>query len=164
MTIVEQALAPFVAIAQTPWLLIWLITMMTLACVSDVRHMKIPNKLNALLLAGNLLLFVLAPLIQGDFKVAGLAVASAALGFTVLLIPAVATGFKMAGDIKFIGALGFALTPLSMIAFLLLAIVFNASTNGWLIYTKRKSFEAVIPFAPFFAASFILMQGVAWLI
>lgn len=157
MTTVQQVFQPYDTFVDKPWLLAWLMLMITLACISDIKQLKIPNKLNATLLTGNILLFVMPALLQGDFGSVGRAVLSAAMGFIILLIPAVATGFKMAGDIKFIGALGFAFEPVSMIVFLFLAVVLNALTNGTLIALKKKTFEAVIPFAPFFAASFVIL-------
>lgn len=157
MITLDRVFMPFTHIADYPWLLAWLSLMISLACISDLKTLKIPNKLNAVLLSGNILLFVLPVLLKGEFRSGLDYLLSAGLGFIVLLLPAVFTGFKMAGDIKFVGALGFAFNPEGMIAFLLLSIVLNLVTNSTLIALKKKTYEAVIPFAPFFAGSFILL-------
>lgn len=153
---IEGIKQPFTWLLSHPLVLLWLAIFFLWATITDLRSLKIPNKLNALLAIGNLVIFVLYPLTQGDWQASVQALFAASIGFIVLLIPAVATGFQMAGDIKFIGALGFAFTPISMMAYLGLSIVLNALTNGFLIATKRKAFEQVIPFAPFFTCSFII--------
>lgn len=154
----EEILQSFAWLVERPLVLMWLSVFFAGATYTDVKALKIPNKLNALLAVGNIALFVVYPLIQGNWNDSLYAVLSALIGFIALLIPAVATGFKMAGDIKFIGALGFAFHPASMLAFLGIAVVLNIVTNGFLIVTKLKTFEAVIPFAPFFTSSFIILM------
>lgn len=155
--ILQQVYQPFQWLVGHPLVLGWLLLFLIAATYTDLKSLKIPNKLNAVLAMGNVLIFVVYPLIAKDLTSSLNAIGASATGFIALLIPAVVTGFKMAGDIKFIGALGFALTPISMVAFLAVSVVLNAVTNGLLIVTKRKTFEAVIPFAPFFASSFILL-------
>lgn len=155
---IEEVLQSFVWLVERPLILVWLSVFFVWATYTDVKALKIPNKLNALLAVGNIVLFVIYPLIQGNWNDSLYAVLSALIGFNALLIPAMATGFKMAGDIKFIGALGFAFHPVSMLVFLGIAAVLNLVTNGFLIVTKRKTFEAVIPFAPFFTSSFVILM------
>lgn len=157
---IEQILESFFWLVEHPLIMMWLSVFFVWATYTDIKELKIPNKLNALLALGNIVIFVVWPLTQGNWSDSLYAVLSALIGFVALLIPAVATGFKMAGDIKFVGAFGFALHPASMLAFLGVSVVLNGITNGILIATKRKTFEAVIPFAPFFTGSFIVLTAI----
>jgi len=147
-----------------PVVLVWLILSLLIVTYTDVKTLKIPNKVNGFIAIVNIIIFVLIPLIQGDWQSSLTSMGSALIGFVVLLIPSVVTGFNMAGDIKFIGAFGFALTPISMFLFLGVSLVTNIFTNGSLIIMKKKTYDDVIPFAPFFLISFLMLIGISWVI
>lgn len=162
--IMEGALIPFEWLLQNHFALAWISLFMVLATISDVRTLKIPNKLNAIFAIGNIVIFVFYPLIDGSYQDGIQSMLSALVGFVLLLIPAVITEFKMAGDIKFIGAFGFALSIPSIIVYLIVSVILNVGTNLTLVALKKKEMNEAIPFAPFFAASFIMMTVAAYIL
>lgn len=127
-----------------------------IASYTDVKGLRIPNKLNGVLALFNLVVFVVVPIINGDGSFALQSAFGGVVGFLALLIPAVATGFKMAGDIKFIGAFGLAIGGLGIIPFLLLSCLLNLVVNLSLVFFKLQKPGHILPFAPFFFASYLL--------
>lgn len=153
----ESALGSFQSLQNEPTVVVWLILMVFLAAHTDLKTLKIPNALNATLAVGNLFLFVVFPLLQGERGVALSHALSGLTGFLALLVPAVIVGFQMAGDIKLVGAFALALNPLGTVLFLGVSVLLNGLVNGTLIALKRKTAKQVVPFAPFFALSFAIL-------
>lgn len=137
------------------------LTFCLIATYTDITKLKIPNKLNAVFACIHTMIFIIYPLIKGDVSFAASSSMGGLLGFVLLLIPAVFTGFKMAGDIKFIGALGIAIGVKAIIPFILLSVLLNIIVNVGLIFLKKKSYEKVLPFAPFFTLSFLILVSLS---
>ena len=143
--------------------LVLLIGLLGTAVFFDIKELRIPNYLNLSLLIINTAIFILVPLVkQGTaaFSEIGPHLFSGLFGFILFLLIAMKTKFKMAGDIKFIGAFGICL-GWSIFLFIALACLLNIITNLTIIKLKKRSFDNVIPFAPFFAASFIILLAMS---
>lgn len=141
---------------QQPFVFLMLIAFFAVATYTDIKELRIPNKLNLALVLINLVVFVIYPVVNGDGSFAAQSVVGGLVGFLGLLIPAVITGFSMAGDIKFIGALGLAIGGQGIVPFLLLSCLINLVINISLVKFKIKEPGHVLPFAPFFFASYLL--------
>lgn len=145
---------------QHPLFLLSCFLHLGIATITDLKYMKIPNKLNGIFLGINSILFVLYPLFMGDGERAVAALIGGLCAFLLLLVPAVITGFQMAGDIKCVGVFGLALGGYGLVPFFALALLLNIATNLTLISVKKKEKKAVIPFAPFFLMAFAICIGV----
>lgn len=154
---VHKGLESFSMIASSPILLVMLLVFLGYATYTDLKHLKIYNKFNVVVALVNLGIFVIAPAMDGNVKLAIIHLLGGLIGFSALLIPSVITGFQMAGDIKFIGAFGLAIGAYAIVPFVLIASVINIITNLFLIKVKGKNLDNIIPFAPFFALSFIVL-------
>lgn len=128
-----------------------LLVFLTVATITDIRALKIPNKLNGLFFVIRL---ILIPIIGFSFG----NVLGAGIGFFLLLIPAMIKMHKMGGDIKCMTVVGFYLgayiTPLFIALTCIYGFIYSISM---LLITKKKS---NMPFAPFFLLTHITL----WLI
>lgn len=137
-----------------------------IAAYIDFKYLKIPNKLNAAIAIVNSSYFIAYPLIFGDASSrfeSLVHLGSGVFGFLLFLSIAMGTGFKMAGDIKFIGAFGIAL-GWGILPFIGLSCVINVMTNLTIIRIKKLDLTNIVPFAPFFAVSYILLGVFVYLI
>ena len=121
---------------------------LAIATITDIKSMKIPNKLNVGFLIIRLLLI---PVIGFSLS----SVAGAVIGFLALFIPAMVLMHKMGGDIKCIAVTGLFLGGWTMPIFIgttcLLGLIY---TIVKFIKTKSKK---NIPFAPFFLLAHIVL-------
>lgn len=125
-----------------------LLIFLTVATITDVRALKIPNKLNGLFFV---LRLALIPIIGFSlYDIAG-----ALIGFFVLLIPAMIRMHKMGGDIKCMTVVGFYLglyvTPIFIAITCIYGLIFSVFK---FLITKNKG---NMPFAPFFLISHITL-------
>ena len=119
-----------------------------IATYTDIKTMKIPNKLNlTFLIIRFLLIFV-------GFEFTYIHLIGGICGILFLLIPAVIKMHKMGGDIKLMGVLGLYLGMYNAIPFLIATTFFSAivSIPKSIITKKKENF----PFAPFFLTSHVL--------
>lgn len=145
---IKEALAhlyshPLVAVLFTTFLVI--------ATITDIRTLKIPNKLN---LTFFLVRIALIPII--GFSIYD--VAGALLAFFALLIPAMVKMHKMGGDIKCATVIGlyagFVLTSVFLLLACLYFILFQLIRMILGINVK------MLPFAPFFLAANITLMAI----
>lgn len=105
--------------------------LLTMACVSDVRHFRIPNWLVAVLFSAGVLYTCIRPGLLGSnllFSVEGLA-----LGF-ILWLPFYVLRWIGAGDVKLFAAAGVWLGPMSTVnAALVAALVGGVISLIWMV-------------------------------
>ena len=132
------------------------------ATYTDIKSLKIYNKFN--------LAFLITRIVFIFIPVYGLSLSfshifGALIGFTVLIIPAVALMHKMGGDIKFITILGLYLgTPLMILLLLISCITMLIFSFIKKLITKDEVKKTLVPFAPFFTISFSIMFIISLLI
>lgn len=143
------------ALYGEPLLWVTMLVFLSIATYTDIKSLKISNRLNLAFLAARLLLIPLVGLHWldlGGSLLAGLA----------LLIPAMVLMHKMGGDIKIAFVLGLYLGAVIVPLFLLIACGLFAATaliSGW--FGKKI---ILLPFAPFFLASHVILLVGTWLL
>lgn len=157
MELIKNVFLDIDNLMQMPVVLLSLVLLSGVAAFVDFKTLKIPNKLNVVILIVNTCVFIIGPILAGKeeaWSYASSHLLSGAFLFLLFLGVAIATGFKMAGDIKFVGSFGIALGWIAF-PFLGLALIFNLLTNLTVIKLKKKTISNIIPFAPFFFMSFV---------
>lgn len=133
---------------QNPVIAILFTIFLVVATVIDVKHMKIPNKLNALFFIAR---FALIPwLAFSVWDVVGGIVA-----FLALFIPAMIKNQPMGGDIKMAGVIGLYIGMFLTPVFFIVACVY------FILYVGAS--KRMLPFAPFFLASNVTLMIVYYL-
>lgn len=141
---------------STPALYIPLIVFLLIAAFTDVKHLKIPNWLNATFLLIRLLLIPFVGIAWSD-------IGGAAFLFFMVFIIAFITYMQMGGDIKAMVVLGIYLGFSLSVVFLFISI-FYLAVAGIVVYIKTKDKRADIPFAPCFLLSLLTIIGVGMFI
>lgn len=136
-------------------LVLLLLIFLSIATYTDIKELKIPNKLN---LGFFILRLVIIPLVGLSIQnfIGGF------LGFLFLLIPAMITMHKMGGDIKCIGVVGFYLGGYTTGLFIAVSCIYTITYFIYKIAVKKQIGN--FPFAPFFLASHISLFIVSFLI
>lgn len=134
-----------------PLLWITMLLFLTVATYTDVKTLKIPNKLNGAFLIARLILIPFVGLAIGD-------VIGAILAGLALLIPAMVKMQKMAGDIKIAFVLGLYMGVALVPVFFVGASVMLALTTFISGYFGKKLI--LLPFAPFFLAMHVILGAV----
>lgn len=124
---------------------------LTIASYTDIKSMKIPNKVNILFLLSRFLIISFLPLTLSSL-------AGGLLAFVVPLIPAIVLMHKMGGDIKCLTVLGLFVGGYNTILMLALSSMYG------LIYIILFNKKGNISFAPFFLISHITLMLLAFLI
>ena len=125
------------------------------ATYTDIKSLKIYNKFNLAFLTTRIV-FIFVPVYGLSLSVSH--IFGALIGFTVLIIPAVALMHKMGGDIKFITVLGLYLgTPLTILLLFISCVTMLLFSLIRKLATKDEVKKALVPFAPFFTISFSIM-------
>lgn len=133
---------------ENPYILVILSIFLLIATYTDIKEMKIPNKLNLAFFAVRLLIIPLMGFRLSD-------IGGAITAFIVLMIPAMIKMHKMGGDIKFLTVLGlyigFSLVPVFIITTCVVALL-------WCLLINIKGRKlGNMPFAPFFLATHIIL-------
>lgn len=147
---------PFIISAQesfgtlygSPSLLIALTIFLAIATYTDVKTLKIPDKLNGAFFVLRLLLI---PFIGFSID----AVWGALFAFIAMLIPAMIKMHKMGGDIKSLTVVGFYVGIYIAPMFLILTCVYFI-LYAMVCFALRKVIKNV-PFAPFFLISHLTL-------
>lgn len=127
-----------------------------IATYTDITSQKIKNRTTASLASISAILYIVAPLIQGNWQEAGVHALGGLLGFLILLVPAATLMVKIGGDIKFAGAAGIALGGLVAVTWVLTSAVMVGIIGGYNVKKNGGTYWDTIPFAPFFFISLIL--------
>jgi len=131
-----------------PLIVLLLFVFLGIASYTDIKQLKIPNKLNLLFLIGR---FALIPwLAFGLDHVFG-----ALIAFVSLLIPAMIKMHKMGGDIKCVTVMGLYLGAYLTPVFLILSCIYLALFTVVGMFVGKKA--GMMPFAPFFFASHLTL-------
>lgn len=137
-----------------PLLWITMLLFLSVAAYTDVKTLKIPNKLNGAFLVARILLIPFIGIGIGD-------IIGAILAGLALLIPAMVKMQKMAGDIKIAFVLGLymgvALVPLFFVG----ASIMLALTTFISGYFGKKLI--LLPFAPFFLGMHVILGAIYFL-
>lgn len=137
-----------------PLLWVTMLLFLSVATYTDVKTLKIPNKLNGAFLIARIILVPFVGLAIGD--VIGAFVAGLAL-----LIPAMVKMQKMAGDIKIAFVIGLYIGITLVPVFFVGASVMLALTTFISGYFGKKLI--LLPFAPFFLAMHVIL-GLVYLL
>lgn len=125
------------------------------ATYTDIKSLKIYNKFNLAFLITRII-FIFIPNYNLSFGLTH--IGGAIIGFLVLTIPAVALMHKMGGDIKFITVLGLYLgTPLTIVLLVLSCVTMLIYSFIKKITTNKEIKKVLVPFAPFFTLSFVII-------
>ncbi len=125
------------------------------AAVTDIKYLKIPNKLNAAFLLARL---ALIPWLGFSLD----NVYGAIFCFLAVLIPAMIMMHKMGGDIKMLTVLGLYLGIGLAPSFLLLCCIYNVIY--WAVNKIIRNKKGNMPFAPFFLLSYITLIIIGFVI
>lgn len=138
----------FINLYDNPLFLIVLTLFLGIATYTDIKTMKIPNKLNGIFFVVRLLLIPVIGFAVSD-------VLGALFTFIVLIIPAIIKMHKMGGDIKCLTVVGLYVGIYLAPLFLVMTIIYFWLYAGICLLFKKKLKN--IPFAPFFFASHITL-------
>lgn len=128
-----------------------LLVFLMVATITDIRALKIPDKLNGLFF---ILRLALIPIIGISFN----NVLGAIIGFFLLLIPAMIRMHKMGGDIKCMTVVGFYLGAYITPVFIAITCIYGLVYSLFKLFITKK--KGNMPFAPFFLLTHITL----WLI
>jgi leader peptidase (prepilin peptidase)/N-methyltransferase len=128
----------------------------------DIREMRIPNRIliPALIISSTCILIVglfTSQLTRSLVAIAG-GLLSVALFFCIHLLRPSGLGM---GDVKFAGLIGMTLSWISFPTGLIglgLAFIFSSTFSLVIFVTRRKSFQRVVPFAPFMLLGLIFVE------
>lgn len=140
----------FSTLYGNPLILIILTLYLSIATYTDVKTMKIPDKLNGFFF---LVRLILIPFIGFSFT----DVAGALFSFVVMMIPAMIKMHKMGGDIKCLSVVGLYVGIYLAPLFLVLTCVFFILYAGLSAIARKKMKN--VPFAPFFLLSHLTLMG-----
>lgn len=133
-----------------PLVIITLLLFLSIATYTDIKDMKIPNKLNGAFAVIRLLLI---PLI--GFGIAD--ILGAIFAFITLMIPAMIKMHKMGGDIKCLTVVGLYVGIYLIPFFLVFTCIYFMIYVGISAILKKKVKN--VPFAPFFLLTHLTLLG-----
>lgn len=126
-----------------------------IATYTDIKSFKIYNKFNIVFFITRIII-IFVPVHGVQLTLNHLM--GALIGFLTLTIPAMALMHKMGGDIKFITILGLYLgASLTVVLLLISCITMLIFSFTKKMITKEKIKKVLVPFAPFFMISFVIM-------
>lgn len=132
------------------------------ATYTDVKSLKIYNKFNIAFFLTRII-FIFIPTYNLSFGISH--IVGALIGFLILTIPAVALMHKMGGDIKFITILGLYLgAPLTILLLIISCVTMLIFSLLKKITTKKEIKKVLVPFAPFFTISFVIIGIISFFI
>lgn len=120
-----------------------------IASYTDIKDRKIYDWISGSLAYYNALVFVIIPLLVGQWQISLNSVLGGLLAFTVLIAPAMLFLIKAGGDIKFSGAAGLGLGLIPTAMWLVVSAFMLFIYGKYLEKFKGQSTWTVIPFAPF---------------
>lgn len=140
---------------SNPYLIGVLLLFFAVATYTDIKSLKIYDKFNIVFLITRII-FIFIPTYNLPFNMSHFF--GGLIGFLVLIVPAIALMHKMGGDIKFITVLGLYLgIPLTVLLLFISCITMLIFSLIKKIITKGDVKKVLVPFAPFFSISFIMM-------
>lgn len=127
-----------------------------IATYTDLKSMKIYNKMNLIFLLTRIV-FIFIPKYNLEFNIYNLL--GGIIAAAIFMIPAMMLMHKMAGDIKLIFVLGLFLRVPCMLMLICLSCMGVAiySVIMKFVFKKDNVLKTLVPFAPFFAISLIIM-------
>lgn len=155
-TMIVQMMLDKINTMYSNWfVIIPVLILLMIATITDVKSMKIPNKLNgAFLVLRVLLIFVIG--FSWEFLLGGV------LAFLGLTIPATIKMHKMGGDIKCLTVVGLYLGIWVMPAFLVITCILGLIYAGGKLFINKS--KSNMPFAPFFLATHLILFSIALVI
>lgn len=129
--------------------------LLLIASYFDIKHMKIPNKLNLTFFIIRLLLCFVIGIEVGNLY-------GMIAGFLLLLIPAMIKNKPMGGDIKLMTVLGFYIGVKNLLILLAGTIVFSMFYTAPNLIKKRERKD--FPLAPFVLLSFISIITISFIV
>jgi leader peptidase (prepilin peptidase)/N-methyltransferase len=122
----------------------------------DLKYREIPDEYNLITaIVGVLSVFIFNSLINE-------AIITGAIMFGIYFLIMAVTNAMGGGDVKMVGALGI-LVPFSQIGlFLLLPFIVGAVISIFLIVTKKRKKDDMVPFGPFITIGFLLTTLNFW--
>lgn len=145
----------FEMLYNNPFFLITLTVFLGIATYTDLKNMKIPDKLNG---AFFLVRFLLIPVIGFGFA----DVMGAIFSFIAMMIPAMIKMHKMGGDIKCLTVVGLYVGIYLAPFFLILTCIYFLLYSGVCMVAKKKIKN--VPFAPFFFVSHLTLMIIHFLL
>lgn len=137
------------------WILLLLFLFLGIATYTDLKNLKIPNKLNGAFLIIRILII---PIVGFGWTNIG----GAILAFIALMIPAMVKMQKMGGDIKCLTVVGLYLGVYITPIFILIACIGLALYTGVQYVIFKKG--GMLPFAPFFLFAHTLLTIIYFIV
>lgn len=129
-----------------------LISLLTLATITDIHYFIIPNKLLSFFMGLFIIIRVLHPLDTWYDSLLGFLISY----LLILLLIIISRGGMGAGDMKFLAVIGFLTgTKIALLGFMF-AILLGGLYGIYLLIIKRKNKSNYIPFGPFISIGILI--------
>lgn len=135
------------ALINEPYIYITLLLFLLIAGVIDYKTKKIPNKLTYTVIVFR---FILIPFVG----ITWWEILGAFIGALIILIPAMISMTSMGGDIKMNFIVGLYLGPIAVLCYSMISFGLLSIT---LIYLFKRKKISILPVAPFFLATHLVV-------